>query len=89
MAIKTPDRRSIALFLGGALFCSAGIKLLSSKDAKKVYANVTAAAIRAKDWTMETAEHIQSGAGDILADAKEINLKRGLGTVPSEEAIEL
>jgi len=88
MATKTIDRKSLALFIGGVLFGSAGIRLLSSKDARKVYANITAAALRAKDWTMETAEHIQSGAGDILADAKDINLKRG-GAVTEEETVEV
>ena len=36
----------IALFLGGTLFGSAGFKLLSSDDARKVYSHVTAAALR-------------------------------------------
>ena len=34
----------LALFAGGALFGSAGIKLLSSKDAKNVYTHAAAAA---------------------------------------------
>ena len=34
--------KSLALFAGGVLFGSAGIKLLSSKDAKKVYTHTTA-----------------------------------------------
>ena len=33
----------LACFAGGALFGSFGIKLLSSKDAKKAYVHVTAA----------------------------------------------
>ena len=41
--------KDIALFVGGALFGSAGIKLLSSKDAKKVYTHATAAALRVKE----------------------------------------
>ena len=36
--------KGLALFAGGVLFGSAGIKLLSSKDAKKVYIHATAAA---------------------------------------------
>ncbi len=36
----------IALFLGGALFGSAGLKILSSRDARKVYSHVTAATRR-------------------------------------------
>lgn len=33
----------IACFVGGTLFGSVGIKLLTSKDAKKAYVHVTAA----------------------------------------------
>ena len=39
----------IGLFAGGALFGSAGIELLTSKDAKKVYTQCTAAVLRMKD----------------------------------------
>ena len=34
----------VALFAGGALFGSAGIEILTSKDAKKLYTQCTAAA---------------------------------------------
>ena len=37
-----------ATFVGGVLFGTAGIKILSSKDAKKVYTHTTAAVLRAK-----------------------------------------
>ena len=40
--------KKAGLFAGGVLFGTAGVKLLSSKDAKKVYANCTAAVLRAK-----------------------------------------
>ena len=39
----------LACFAGGALFGSFGVKLLSSKDAKKAYVHVTAAGLRMKD----------------------------------------
>ncbi len=42
------------LFAAGALFGTAGIKVLTSKDAKKVYAHTTAAVLRAKDSVMTT-----------------------------------
>lgn len=64
------------LFLGGVLFGTAGIKILSSKDAKKVYAHCTAAALRAKDSIMETVTTVQENAEDILAEAKQINEDR-------------
>ena len=71
------DIKKIALFAAGTLFGSAGFKLLSSKDAKKVYTQTTAAAVlRMKDSTMETVSKVQEQAGDILADAKAINEAR-------------
>ena len=68
----------IGLFAGGALFGSAGIELLTSKDAKKVYTQCTAAVLRMKDSTMETVSKVQEQAGDILADAKAINEARAV-----------
>jgi len=41
--------KKIGCFVGGVVFGTAGVKLLSSKDAKKVYTNCTAAVLRAKD----------------------------------------
>ena len=66
----------LAIFAGGVLFGSAGIKLLSSSDAKKVYTGCTAAALRAKDYVMKTATTVQENAEDILAEAKQINEER-------------
>ena len=40
------------LFAAGVAFGTAGIKLLSSKDAKKLYTNCTAAVLRAMDCVM-------------------------------------
>jgi hypothetical protein len=70
------ERKHILLFLGGMLFGSAGIKLLSSKDAKKAYTHVTAAALRCKDTVMETVDTVQENCSDILADARSINEQR-------------
>ena len=70
------DIKKIALFAAGTLFGSAGFKLLSSKDAKKVYTQTTAAVLRMKDQVMKTATSLQENCGDILADAKEINEQR-------------
>ncbi len=66
----------IALFLGGVLFGTAGVKILSSKDAKKAYTHVTAAVLRAKESVMTTATTVRENADDILADAKDINEQR-------------
>ena len=66
----------IALFVGGTVFGSAGFKILSSRDARKVYAQATAAALRCRDEVMHDVEMVQEGCADILAEAKEINLRR-------------
>lgn len=70
------NMKKIALFAAGTLFGSAGFKLLSSSDAKKVYTQTAAAVLRMKDSTMETVNKVQEQAGDILADAKAINEAR-------------
>ena len=66
----------IALFVGGALFGSAGFKVLGSKDAKKVYTHCTAAVLRAKDSVMKQATAVQENAQDIYEEAKQINEDR-------------
>lgn len=66
----------LVLFAGGALFGSAGIKLLSSKDAKNVYTHTTAAVLRMKECVMDTVSTVQENAADILASAKDINKQR-------------
>ena len=66
----------IALFLGGALFGSAGLKILSSRDARKIYTHTTAAVLRCKDEVMKQVELVQEGCSDILADARQINAER-------------
>ena len=66
----------IALFVGGTLFGSAGLKILGSKDAKKVYTHVTAAALRCRDQVMRDVETVQENCSDILADAKALNEAR-------------
>ena len=70
------DTKKLALFLGGVVFGSAGFKVLSSKDAKKVYTQTTAAVLRAKDSVMETVTTVRENAEDIYADAKAINQQR-------------
>ena len=70
------DIKKVGIFAAGLLFGTAGIKVLSSKDAKKVYTNCTAAVLRAKKCVMAVANTIQENCGDIYADAKDINEKR-------------
>ena len=91
------------LFLGGVLFGTAGIKVLSSKDAKKAYTHCTAAALRAKDSVMKTVTKVQENAEDIYmktvtkvqenaediyAEAKQINLDREENEKPVELELE-
>ena len=76
--------KGLALFAGGALFGSAGIELLSSKDAKKVYTHTTAAVLRMKESVMETVTCVQENAADVLAAAKEINEQRAQEEAPAE-----
>ena len=52
-----------ALFAGGLLFGTAGLKLLSSKDAKN-------------DCVMKGVDKVQESAADIVATAKDINEER-------------
>lgn len=68
--------KKAGLFGAGVLFGTAGIKILGSKDAKKLYANCTAAVLRGKDCVMDTVSVIQENAEDILAEAKQINEER-------------
>ena len=72
------------LFAAGVLFGAAGIKALSSKDAKKLYTNCTAAVLRAKDCVMKTVTTVQENCGDIYEGAKQINEDR----VAAEETFE-
>ncbi len=76
--------KKLALFAGGTLFGSAGIKLLSSKDAKKVYTHTTAAVLRMKECVMNTVTTVQENAADIQTNAKDNNEQRAM----QEEEIE-
>lgn len=76
----------LGLFAGGVLFGTAGVKILSSKDAKKAYTHATAAVLRAKECVMTTATTIKENCDDVLADAKEINEKRAEAEVVEDTA---
>lgn len=76
--------KNALIFLGGVLFGTAGIKVLSSKDAKKTYTHCTAAALRAKDSVMKTVTKVQENAEDIYAEAKQINIEREESEKPVE-----
>ena len=66
----------LACFVGGTLFGSAGVKLLTSKDAKKAYTHITAAGLRMKDSVMETVTCVQAVSYTHLRAPKDINETR-------------
>lgn len=74
--------KHLGLFAAGVLFGTAGLKILSSKEAKTVYAHTTAAVPRAKDCVMQTVTTSREGADDIYADAKSINDRRAAEAEP-------
>ena len=73
---KKIDGKKTGIFAAGVLFGTAGIKLLTSRDAKKVYSHGTAAVLRAKDCVMKTVTNVQENASDIYAEGKQINADR-------------
>lgn len=86
------DVKKLGIFAGGLLFGTAGLKILSSKDANKIYTNCTAAVLRAKDCVMKTATTVQENAEDILSEAKQMNEDRAAeeaaAVVEDETAVE-
>lgn len=80
--------KHISLFAAGVLAGTAGVKLLTSKDAKKVYTHTTAAALRVKEDVMKTVTAVRESAGDIYADALDINQRRSEAAVVIEDSAE-
>ena len=79
----------IALFAGGALFGCAGLKILSGRDARKVYTHTTAAVLRCKDEVMKQVTAVRESYADVIADARDINAERARKeTVIVEDAAE-
>ena len=60
----------------GFLLGTAGVKALSSSDAKRVYTHVTAAVMRGVDEVVKTAAAVKENCDDIAAEAKAINERR-------------
>lgn len=85
--LKKIDAKKTGVFAAGVLFGTAGIKILSSKDAKQVYTKCTAAVLRAKECVMKTVTNIQENAEDIYAEAQQINEERvGQGNEFADES---
>ena len=83
--LKKVDGKKTGIFAAGILFGTAGIKVLSSKDAKKLYTNCTAAVLRAKECVLKTAATIQENAEDVYAEAQQINEERAAKTAVVED----
>ncbi|MCR5345622.1 MAG: DUF6110 family protein [Lachnospiraceae bacterium] len=74
--MKLKGLKGVGLFALGTLFGLEGIKLLSSKDAKKVYSHCTAGVLRAKDCVLDQVTTLQENCADIYEEAKVINEER-------------
>ena len=74
--LKKIDAKKTGIFAAGVLFGTAGIKILSSKDAIKIYTQCTAAVLRAKDCVMKTVTNIQENTEDIYSESMQINEER-------------
>lgn len=79
------DAKKTGIFAGGVLFGTAGIKILASDDAKKIYANCTAAVLRAKSCVMKVVTSVQKNAEDIYAEEQQINEERAAKTAVVED----
>ena len=60
--------KKVGIFFGGFAFGTVGLKALFSKDAKKCYTHVTAAALRVKDYTLKRTETLKENCEDIYED---------------------
>lgn len=60
----------------GFLLGTAGVKILTSDDAKKIYTHCTAAVLRGVDDVTKTYNELKENCEDIAAEAKQINDKR-------------
>lgn len=80
------NMKKLGSFAAGVLFGTAGLKILGSDDAKKVYAHTTAAVLRAKDCVMKAVTNVREGAQDVYADAQDINETRAQKDAVIEDA---
>ena len=75
-------------FVGGMLFATKGIQVLTSKAAHKAYVNATAFGLRCRDEVMENVTAVREGCEDIYAEAVELNEKRANAPEFEVEVIE-
>ena len=80
--------KAVGLFALGTLFGLEGIKLLSSKDAKKVYAHCTAGVLSVKGAVIDQVTTLQENCSDILEEAKVINEERNKKEIIEETDVQ-
>ena len=85
--LKEIGWKKFGIFAAGVAFGTAGVKVLSSKDAKKVYTHGTAAVLRAKECVMKTATTIQENAEDIYAEAMDEYKRTHAGSFNPEDIV--
>lgn len=78
----------IGFFVGGALFATKGIEILSTKAAHKVFVKGTALALRGRDEVMTNVTAVREGCEDIYAEAMDLNEKLGKAPKADYEVIE-
>ena len=83
--LKKLDGKKTGIFAAGVLFGTAGIKVLASKDARKVYTQCTAAVLRAKECVMKTATTIRENAEDIYRGIYETYLRTCIGLIREDK----
>lgn len=70
------NKRDAAIFVGGVLCGTVGLKLLKSRDVRKGLVHIAAAMLRAKDEVMKDVTLFRENYADIIADAHELNAAR-------------
>ena len=74
--IEASTMKKIGLFLGGVFFGTAGVKILSSRDAKKIYTKSAAVVLRVSECILIKKTKIIENADDIVSEAMEMNRQR-------------
>lgn len=80
--------RSALYFVCGAVFGNAGKKLLTSKEAKKVYAKTIALGLRGYDALTETTQKLQSEFDSVMTQARQLNDEHRRNVAEEAQALE-
>ena len=70
------ELKGAGLFALGTVFGLEGIRLLTSKDARKAYAHCVAGVLRARDSVIDQVTVFQENCSDIYKEARVINEER-------------